>query len=200
MATCSNARDKLELLQVKETELIRLRREADSQLLNELSLREDRLAELRSDFEHNVRVLKERDQIIANLERSMAESAEQQKRELSRATKRADERYETTQEDYNRRLLSEVDQRLAEREHSLREELAASAAAQLSEREREIKTAYDRASTDREATCKRREATADKRVQDVERSAAMDLKDADDRYKALEVELRDRPRRRLNLV
>ena len=192
MATSRNARDKLELLQVKETELIRLRREADSQLINELSLREDRLAELKSDFEHNLKVLKERDQIIANLERSVAESAEQRKRELSKATKRADERYETIKEDYDRRLLSEVDRRLSEREHSLREELAASAAAQLSEREREIKAAYDRASADREATCKRREATADKRVQDVERSAAMDLKDTEDRYKALEVELRDK--------
>lgn len=192
MATSRNIRDKLELLQVKETELIRLRREADSQLLNELSLREDRLAELRSDFEHNLKVLKERDQIIANLERSVAESTEQQKRELSKATKRADERISTIKEDYDRRLLSEVDRRLAEREHSLREELAASAAAQLSEREREIKAAYDRASADREATCKRREATADKRVQDVERSAAMDLKDIEDRYKAIEVELRDK--------
>ena len=192
MATSRNIRDKLELLQVKETELIRLRREADSQLLNELSLREDRLAELRSDFEHNLKVLKERDQIIANLERSVAESTEQQKRELSKATKRADERISTIKEDYDRRLLSEVDRRLAEREHSLREELAASAASQLSEREREIKAAYDRASADREATCKRREATADKRVQDVERSAAMDLKDTEDRYKAIEAELRDK--------
>ena len=56
MASSANVRDKLELLQVKETELIRLRREADSQLLNELSSREDRLAELRSDFEHNLKV------------------------------------------------------------------------------------------------------------------------------------------------
>ena len=70
--------------------------------------------------------------------------------------------------------------------------MAASAASQLAEREREIKAAYERASADREATCKRREATADKRVQDVERSGAIDLKEAEDRFMALEVELRDK--------
>jgi len=184
--------DLLDRVQAREAELVRLRREADSQLLQELSLRDDRLSELRSDFEHNLKVLRERDQVIANLERTAAESAERQDRELSQATKRAEERISSIKEDCDRRLGTEVDRRLAERQHSLREELAASAASQLAEREREIKAAYERASADREATCKRREATADKRVQDAERSAAVDLKDTEDRYKALEAELRDK--------
>ncbi len=181
-----------DLLEAKEAELVALRRKASIEVLEELRLRDERLSELRQDFEHNLQLLRQRDQVVANLERSAAESTERQRRDLSQAAKRAEEQIATIKQDCDRRLNSEVDRRLAEREHSLREELAASAASQLAEREREIKAAYERASADREATCKRREATADKRVQDVERSAAIDLKEAEDRFKALEVELRDK--------
>ena len=181
-----------DLLEAKEAELVALRRKASIEVLEELRLRDERLSELRQDFEHNLQLLRQRDQVVANLERSAAESTERQRRDLSQAAERAEEQIATIKQDYDRRLNSEVDRRLAEREHSLREELAASAASQLAEREREIKAAYERASTDREATCKRREATADKRVQDVERSAAIDLKEAEDRFMALEVELRDK--------
>lgn len=181
-----------DLLEAKEAELVALRRKASIEVLEELRLRDERLSELRQDFEHNLQLLRQRDQVVANLERSAAESTERQRRDLSQAAERAEEQIATIKQDYDRRLHSEVDRRLAEREHSLREELAASAASQLAEREREIKAAYERASADREATCKRREATADKRVQDVERSAAIDLKEAEDRFMALEVELRDK--------
>lgn len=181
-----------DLLEAKEAELVALRRKASIEVLEELRLRDERLSELRQDFEHNLQLLRQRDQVVANLERSAAESTERQRRDLSQAAERAEEQIATIKQDYDRRLRSEVDRRLAEREHSLREELAASAASQLAEREREIKAAYERASADREATCKRREATADKRVQDVERSAAIDLKEAEDRFMALEVELRDK--------
>lgn len=181
-----------DLLEAKEAELVALRRKASIEVLEELRLRDERLSELRQDFEHNLQLLRQRDQVVANLERSAAESTERQRRDLSHAAERAEEQIATIKQDYDRRLRSEVDRRLAEREHSLREELAASAASQLAEREREIKAAYERASADREATCKRREATADKRVQDVERSAAIDLKEAEDRFMALEVELRDK--------
>ena len=170
-----------DLLEAKEAELVALRRKASIEVLEELRLRDERL-----------QLLRQRDQVVANLERSAAESTERQRRDLSQAAERAEEQIATIKQDYDRRLHSEVDRRLAEREHSLREELAASAASQLAEREREIKAAYERASADREATCKRREATADKRVQDVERSAAIDLKEAEDRFMALEVELRDK--------
>lgn len=181
-----------DLLEAKEAELVALRRKASIEVLEELRLRDERLSELRQDFEHNLQLLRQRDQVVANLERSAAESTERQRRDLSQAAERAEEQIATIKQDYDRRLHSEVDRRLAEREHSLREELAASAASQLAEREREIKAAYERASADREATCKRREATADKRVQDVERSGAIDLKEAEDRFMALEVELRDK--------
>jgi len=181
-----------DLLEAKEAELVALRRKASIEVLEELRLRDERLSELRQDFEHNLQLLRQRDQVVANLERSAAESTERQRRDLSQAAERAEEQIATIKQAYDRRLHSEVDRRLAEREHSLREELAASAASQLAEREREIKAAYERASADREATCKRREATADKRVQDVERSAAIDLKEAEDRFMALEVELRDK--------
>lgn len=181
-----------DLLEAKEAELVALRRKASIEVLEELRLRDERLSELRQDFEHNLQLLRQRDQVVANLERSAAESTERQRRDLSQAAERAEEQIATIKQDYDRRLHSEVDRRLAEREHSLREELASSAASQLAEREREIKAAYERASADREATCKRREATADKRVQDVERSAAIDLKEAEDRFMALEVELRDK--------
>ena len=186
------SRDMFDLLEAKEAELVALRRKASIEVLEELRLRDERLSELRQDFEHNLQLLRQRDQVVANLERSAAESTERQRRDLSQAAERAEEQIATIKQDYDRRLHSEVDRRLAEREHSLREELAASAASQLAEREREIKAAYERASADREATCKRREATADKRVQDVERSAAIDLKEAEDRFMALEVELRDK--------
>lgn len=181
-----------DLLEAKEAELVALRRKASIEVLEELRLRDERLSELRQDFEHNLQLLRQRDQVVANLERSAAESTERQRRDLSQTAERAEEQIATIKQDYDRRLHSEVDRRLAEREHSLREELASSAASQLAEREREIKAAYERASADREATCKRREATADKRVQDVERSAAIDLKEAEDRFMALEVELRDK--------
>lgn len=181
-----------DLLEAKEAELVALRRKASIEVLEELRLRDERLSELRQDFEHNLQLLRQRDQVVANLERSAAESTERQRRDLSQAAERTEEQIATIKQDYDRRLRSEVDRRLAEREHSLREELAASAASQLAEREREIKAAYERASADREATCKRREATADKRVQDVERSGAIDLKEAEDRFMALEVELRDK--------
>lgn len=181
-----------DLLEAKEAELVALRRKASIEVLEELRLRDERLSELRQDFEHNLQLLRQRDQVVANLERSAAESTERQRRDLSQAAERAEEQIATIKQDYDRRLHSEVDRRLAEREHSLREELASSAASQLAEREREIKAAYERASADREATCKRREATADKRVQDVERSGAIDLKEAEDRFMALEVELRDK--------
>ena len=186
------SRDMFDLLEAKEAELVALRRKASIEVLEELRLRDERLSELRQDFEHNLQLLRQRDQVVANLERSAAESTERQRRDLSQAAERTEEQIATIKQDYDRRLHSEVDRRLAEREHSLREELAASAASQLAEREREIKAAYERASADREATCKRREATADKRVQDVERSGAIDLKEAEDRFMALEVELRDK--------
>ena len=191
-APASASRDMFDLLEAKEAELVALRRKASIEVLEELRLRDERLSELRQDFEHNLQLLRQRDQVVANLERSAAESTERQRRDLSQAAERTEEQIATIKQDYDRRLHSEVDRRLAEREHSLREELAASAASQLAEREREIKAAYERASADREATCKRREATADKRVQDVERSGAIDLKEAEDRFMALEVELRDK--------
>mmetsp|Transcript_33788 Transcript_33788/g.68150 ORF Transcript_33788/g.68150 Transcript_33788/m.68150 type:complete len:670 (+) Transcript_33788:206-2215(+) len=203
MTTPAKSSQLLDTINTKEADLVRLRREASTAVQEEIRVRDERLTELRSDFDHNLKVLRERDKVLSNLERAAAEANERRDREIATATRRAEERVAAIEEDsrlrerrlrddYERRLSSEVDRRLAEREHSLREELAASAAAELAERERQISTAYDRAAADRESTCKRREGAAEKRIQDAERSAAADLKEAEDRWNSMESELRDR--------
>ena len=147
--------------------------------------------------------LRTRDQRMVALEKKALEAEERRTKEVASAHRISEESAVAHEEEcrtkelrmrneFEKRLGIEVERRLAERKNSLREELAASAASELAERERVMSSAYERAAFEREATCRRREGAAEQRIAVVERGHSEEVKEVEDRCASIELELRQR--------
>ena len=158
-AESSSHRALLEIIQEKERELTQIRHVADTAAQEEKKTVQQQFIELQSDFEHNIRLLYDKDETINSLHQRINEMEKDHMQAMRRVEERCNESANIyidkisaqAEVDHRKRLQKEYEDKLSCRERELEKEYQLSILHELRNQEASLYHNFDKMVSDRDS-------------------------------------------------